>query len=194
MGRGKIELDERFKTTSIFFNALQISFPYPKYLSVREVRDATGYSLEGTRRYADAIAMGMYPYMGLDLYGFEFKVSKSDLNRELNMPEKAESIMRYCDFWFLVTPPGLTVPEKVPANWGLIEVKDGRFKYKKKAPRLEPCSLTKHFIASICRSVYNRVDKISKRYISPDEMQKRINESYRLGLRAGRNQTEGENK
>ena len=54
-------------------------------------------------RYADAIGMSLYPSRGLEIHGFEVKISKSDWKREAADPEKAETIAAYCDRWWVVT-------------------------------------------------------------------------------------------
>ncbi len=76
-------------------------FPLPAFALFTNVRNKTGYG-GGPERYADAIAMSLYPSRGLELHGFEFKSSRSDWVAERDNPEKAEAIAGYCDRWWLV--------------------------------------------------------------------------------------------
>ena len=55
-------------------------------------------------RYADAVAMNLFPSRGLALHGFEIKVSKSDFKSEIENPEKSVPVQQYCDHWWIVAP------------------------------------------------------------------------------------------
>ena len=117
------------------------------------VRSATGVT--GAVRTADAIAMQTWPSRGLELHGFEIKVTRSDLARELAQPEKAEVIARYCAAWHLVVPKkladGLDLGE-VPPAWGVLTV-DGRGVRTAREPtRREPRPVDPKFLASLLRS------------------------------------------
>lgn len=71
--------------------------------------------------------MNMWPSRGNYITGFEIKVSRSDLQRELKQGVKAESTSKYCDYWVLVTPKGL-IPDNViiPPTWGIMEYLDNK--------------------------------------------------------------------
>src|SRR4051812_18306594 len=69
--------------------ALERRVPRPEYVLLEQVRGATGIT-EGADRSADAIAMSVWPSRGLELHGFEVKVSRGDWLRELREPAKAE--------------------------------------------------------------------------------------------------------
>lgn len=59
-------------------------------------------------RHADAVAVNAFPSRGFETRGFEIKVNRADLQRELEDGSKAEAIAKYCNYWFLVIPKGLT--------------------------------------------------------------------------------------
>lgn len=80
--------------------ALRARFALPEYALMFEVRSGTGHSSQV--RYADAMALGLWPSRGLELTGFEIKVSRSDWLRELKEPQKADRIGRFCDRWYVV--------------------------------------------------------------------------------------------
>jgi hypothetical protein len=110
------EEKEKFGLTHLH-EALTNSFPAPAYTVMREVRDATGFDAV---RSADAIAVGMYRSCGREIWGFEMKVTRSDWLKELSLPEKAESLMRYCHRWSLLVPDASLVHEgELPSTWGL---------------------------------------------------------------------------
>lgn len=84
---------------------------------IAEVANATG---AGVRRYADGVAVGLWPSRGLDILGFEIKVSRSDWKRERLTPEKAEVVAAYCDQWWIVAPEGVVPEDELPPAWGLL--------------------------------------------------------------------------
>src|SRR4029077_8224609 len=83
---------------------------------------------------------------------FEIKVSRNDWKKELERPDKAEKIAKYCDYWFVVCPKGLIRTEEVPRTWGLIEVSE-----KKQATqtvpgtKLPPAPFSREFWAALFR-------------------------------------------
>ena len=84
-------------------------------------------------RHADAIAINQWPHKGHEVIGFEIKVSKGDLKRELEVGAKSEALAQYCNYWYLAVPKGLTDGINIPEPWGIIEYADGKLRQKKKA-------------------------------------------------------------
>ena len=144
--------------TSEIVAAMRKRYTQPEWAIFFEVANGTGSNI---RRYADAVAMNMFPSRGLEIAGFEFKVSRSDLKKELTTPEKAEAISQYCDLWYLVTPKGLTnESDQIPSNWGLLEVsEDGSMRQKVKPTKNENVKpVTRMFMASLLRGALKEVD------------------------------------
>ncbi|MBU2704094.1 hypothetical protein Ga0466249_005247 [Sporomusaceae bacterium BoRhaA] len=136
--------------------ALRDRYKQPEWALFFEVGSGTGANC---RRHADALAMNMYPSRGLSIVGFEIKVSRGDLKRELENPVKAEEIARFCNEWFLAVPEGLIKDDDlIPAAWGVIECKDGRIWINKKAEQLKPQPITKQFMAAVLRAA-GKVDE-----------------------------------
>jgi len=131
--------------------AMRMQYRQPEWALFFNVADGTGAT---QRRWADAVAMSMYPSRGLSLVGFEFKVSRSDWQRERKHPEKAESVAQYCDTWYVVAPEGMIPRQELPEAWGLLEWKgDLKLWQKYRATQREkPKPLTRAFIASLLRS------------------------------------------
>lgn len=128
---------------------LRAQFPSPEYAFFEQVANGVGW---GARRWADAVAMGIWPSRGLLLHGFEIKVDRADWKRELKNPAKAEAVYAYCDRWWIAAPKGLIGKEELPPTWGLYEVADGRKgKIIVPAPELTPAPMTKAFVAAILR-------------------------------------------
>jgi len=105
----------------------------------------------------------MYPSKGLEIVGFEIKVSRSDLLNELKHPEKADEIGKFCDTWVLVVPKGLIKDsDEIPTYWGILEVsEDLSIRTKKRPLRKETVPINKSFLTSILR----RVSKFEADYI-----------------------------
>ncbi len=132
--------------------ALAKRHPAPTWAFLEQVRNSTGWAK--VPRTADAIAMSCWPSRGLELHGFEVKVSRTDWKRELADPEKAEEIMAFCDRWWIVTPAkGIVQDGEIPTTWGHMVV-DGRgATVKIAAPKLEAQPIDRLFLAAILRRV-----------------------------------------
>lgn len=132
--------------------ALRERYCAPEYALFFEVANVTGANI---RRYADAMAMSLFPSRGLTMHGFEVKVSRGDWKRELDNPHKAEEgNFQYCDHWWIVTPPGIVQPGELPPTWGHLELQGGEkptLRQKVAAPKLEAQQMTRSFIAAFLR-------------------------------------------
>lgn len=110
-------------------------------------------------RTFDAVAMGLWPSRGLALHVFEVKVSRSDWQRELSKPEKAEDACKVADYFWIAAPAGVVKPGELPPTWGLIEAverKDGwKLITRTAAPRLtsgKPAPLARGLMVGMLRS------------------------------------------
>lgn len=130
--------------------ALAKRYAAPEFALFEQVGNGTGYT---ANRWADAVAMSLWPSRGLDLYGFEIKVSRSDWLRELRNPAKAEDIAAACDFWFVaVGGPGILEFAEVPAPWGVLELNGRGLRQVKPAERRVPAAeLGRPMLAAILR-------------------------------------------
>lgn len=141
--------------------ALRVRFPFgpqKQWVLMEQVRGGAGWD----RRTADAIALGMWQSSGHELIGFEIKVSRSDWRREVLEPEKADSILSYCDRWYVVAPKGVVPLDfgsglAVPDGMGLLEYDGKRLTESKKAPKLAPKPLTRGFIAQLFKGAFSQL-------------------------------------
>lgn len=130
--------------------ALKRIFSQPQCAIVFEVAQSTGFN---AHRHLDAVAMDLWPSRGLALHGIEIKVSVYDWRKELNNPEKAEQIARFCDFFWVAAPVGVVPIAEVPEAWGLIEVADdGTCARPKQARKTESQPVTREFLAAMMRA------------------------------------------
>lgn len=116
-----------------------------------EVREGTG----ATRgRSMDALSMSLWPSRGLHMTGYELKSSRSDWQRELKKPDKAQWAYDFCHYWYLVVSDERIVqPGELPATWGLIGPKGRGMGVLKESPFNDAAeSPTPAFIASLLRS------------------------------------------
>lgn len=121
----------------------------PEWAIMWEVGEGTG-SRSG--RFADAVMMSLWPSRGLELHGVEIKVSRSDWRREAADPSKAEAIARYCDRWWVHTPPGIVDDlSDLPPAWGLREWDGKRWNTLKEAEKTEAAPIQRHFLAAMLR-------------------------------------------
>lgn len=133
--------------------ALRRRYPSPEYAFFEDVANAVG--LAQSRR-ADAVAMGLWKTRGISVHGFEIKVSRQDVRRELADPKKADAIATYCDFWWLVVGSASIVrPDELPETWGLlVPVRSGEsitMRVAVKAKPMKPKPLDRLFVAELLK-------------------------------------------
>ncbi len=148
-----------------------------------QVRNGTGYARNV--RTADMLAISTWPSRGLYAEGIEVKVSRSDLQRELENPAKADDIARFCKYWWLAAPKGLADTLTIPDNWGLIEVdasrkeEGGVLKLKtsiaKKANVLDPQPMDTLFVCAVLRS-------FADTHVLKSAVQKQIDDAVKKGV------------
>ena len=127
---------------------LRRRYQHPEWALCFEVANATG---GGSSRYADAVAMNLWPSRGLAVHGFEIKVSKQDYMGEISNPAKSAPVQKYCDFWWIVAPAKAVDESLLPDTWGWLEVKDEQMIARKNAPKLEATPLDRAFMAAMVR-------------------------------------------
>jgi hypothetical protein len=154
-------------------NLLRKKYPMPEYEIFFEVSSSTGNG--NNTRYADAVAFNTFSSRGYKITGFEIKVNRSDLLKELKSPEKAEEIFKYCDEWYLVVANNiLKETDEVPDNWGIMEINEkSKIKVLKKSKKNPNVILDRKFVASLLREK----NRPLKKEIS--EAEKLIREEYR---------------
>lgn len=160
--------------------AMSRRYSQPEWAILFEVRNATGHSYRN--RTADAIAMSLWPSRGLELHGFEIKVSRNDWRREAKDPEKAEIIAAFCDRWWVVAPPDIVPVEELPPAWGLLEWGGKRFAIKRDAGKTEAKTVTRPFLAALLRRAHvedsGRANALAKQLDGDreEEFERRITE------------------
>ena len=136
------------------FGKLKKRFSPPAWAIFRSVRNSTGWS---GNRTADAVAMSLWPSLGLEVHGFEIKVSRNDWLRELGKPEKSGPVQKYCDRWWIVVSEEKIVDlsaGELPKTWGLLTVKGGKLHTVVEAPGLKAQALDKGFVAALLRKAF----------------------------------------
>lgn len=155
----------------------------PEWAIFFEVANGPGSHL---RRYADAVAMSLFPSRGLDVHGFEIKCSRNDWVRELKRPEKADEIATYCDFWWLVVAEKEIVKDgELPEPWGLLTSNGKELRVAKRATRLDPKPLTRKFMAAMLRRAHENATNAVRK-------SKEAEEAYARGVADGKSEREWE--
>jgi len=144
-------------TASHIKAALRMKYAAPQYAVLEEVRNATGRlkKRNGKQpRYADMLAMGLWPSSGLEILGFEVKTSRADWLKEISDEKKAVAVSQFCDRWYLVTNSEKIVKEgELPDGWGWLVVdEDYRVREVIQAPRRDSVQITREFLASLMRN------------------------------------------
>ena len=140
-------------TSNTLVDLLRERHPSGEWAFFEQLANGTG---SHANRWADAVAMNLWPSRGMALHGFEVKVSRTDWKKELSQPEKAEEIAQYCDYWWLVVSNGaLVAPGELPDGWGLMAytTKGGKptLEVIVQAAKTEAKPFTRHTVAATGR-------------------------------------------
>lgn len=152
--------------------ALAVKYQPPEWCLYYEVADDTGTRQS---RYADAVAMSIWPSRGYQLHGFEVKVSRGDFLAEMRDPTKADAVGQFCDFWWLVVPKQMVVVEEVPETWGLMELTKAGLRIKKQAPKREAVEPSRGFMAALLRRGQDMQQAHVQKAIEEGEVSRRAN-------------------
>lgn len=170
-------------TEATIADTLAKRYKTQEWVFLRGVANTAG----AVSRTADAMAFNLWPSRGLEIHGFEIKISRSDFKKELDDPAKAEAIAKYCDRWFLVVPAGLVQPHEIPVTWGLIVVKGDETKIEKPAPTLEsPRQPPRHFWMAVMRRFYEQAapeSEITRQLVAARNVAWK--EGYDAGIKSG---------
>ena len=157
-----------------------------KYSSTREwviageVQRTTGWS---DRRY-DFVAMNCYASNSYRIEVVEIKVSKADLRRELQEPEKHNVIFEEIDYYSLAAPAEIIDMSIIPPKWGVYAVKDGKLITRKRPLALHDEAdrrIKRSFAASFLRAAISQ--NIEKKTLAK-ELQKKYDEGYAHGKKS----------
>ena len=106
-----------------------------KFSDSRQYAIATevGLTTGGSRRRIDMVIVNCYASNNFRIDGIEIKVSKADLRRELEDPDKHVAFFDLLDYYTLACPEGIADLSLLPPKWGLLVVSDdGRAYYRRK--------------------------------------------------------------
>ena len=160
-------------TEKQILDALAGRYPKNAWAFFTHVRDSAGFN---ARRTADALAFGLWPSRGMELHGFEVKVTRSDWQHELKQPEKTEeSIYRYCDHWWIAVPENIVKLEEVPKTWGLMVWTGSKWRISKPAPELEAKPIGRSFLAVLMK-------RLQEEKLEPREIQAAYDAGRREGI------------
>lgn len=127
-----------------------------QYSVLFEVRNGTAWR---ANRSVDAVVMGLWPSLGMELWGMEVKVSRHDWKRELANPEKASDVFGYFDRWFLVAPENIVGTGELPEPWGWFVPEGGRLRQMRPATKnTEVKAVDRHFLGALLRQTARHDD------------------------------------
>lgn len=175
-------------TEARVYSLLNKVFPDDKgaYALLPHVMNGMGYVCS-ERRTADAIAVSCHASRGIWMAGIEIKVSLQDWRKELASPEKAESIQKFCKYWYVACPKGVIPVAEIPEKWGLIECHSTGAKITKPAIELECVPPDINLVASIVRNILNRMTLNS---IIEERVNDRLESSVKVETNSIRNELE----
>lgn len=157
-----------------------------RWLHAAEVGDENGY------RHIDHIVVNCWDSDGQSIDGYEIKISRADLKRELTDPEKHSVFFPHLDTFSLVAPHDICKKEELPANWGFLGVfENAEGKYLKWVRRPNALHdtmrgpLNRSFVFRLLRKVYEASDVTAS---MREQLQKKYDEGLEEGkqIRSGR--------
>ncbi len=165
--------EPRPKRTSHDLDALlRIKYGAPEWLFLSQVGIGTG-------RRADGLALNLWGSRGMEMHGFEVKISRGDWLRELKSPQKADEIARYVDHWWLVVSDASVVrEEELPTGWGLLMPKGGGLGTIVPAAKMDARPLDRFSCVSLIRAGLER-------NALADELAAAEARGYKKGRKAG---------
>ena len=169
----------KMEKTEQVINALRNKYPSSAYAFLTQVGNSTGWECN---RWADVIVMSLWPSRGLEIIGFEIKVSRQDWVKELKHPDKADTIANYCDSWYLVLGDEEILQfGELPMGWGLMVPQTKKtLKVATESKRsIKPKLIDKNFLASILRQTSKQLTKSS-------ELRREYNSGYSAGIEEGK--------
>lgn len=131
-----------------------------QYVCAAEVSPRTG----AWERRIDFLVMNCYDSEQLKIQGYEIKISKADLKRELEDPDKHAVFFDAIDFYWLIAPKQVVDNiDLIPPKWGVRAVwRDESGKIVSRTVRKPTClhdeqmysrKIRKTFMASFCRAI-----------------------------------------
>lgn len=128
-----------------------------RYAVAEEVGLQTGYS----HRRLDMMVLDCYESNGFRIDGYEIKVSRSDLRKELEDPEKHVAFFDVLDYFWLACPVGIVDLSIIPPKWGVMAFEqDGHRKILRRPLALHDTTndrdVPRGFLASIVRAIQRR--------------------------------------
>ena len=156
-----------------------------RYVCAREVSSSTGFS-SNMRRF-DFVVVNCWPSDGLKIEAFEIKVSKPDLRRELEHPEKHNWAFDDIDTYWLARPEEIVDMDLIPKKWGVMVVSDGKLVVKRKPVALHDdkehhASINRKFAVSVIRAMAKAE---SRKALAELDVTNQRKEAYESGYRAG---------
>lgn len=122
-----------------------------RWVTAEEVPVKTG----GGNRRLDFVAMECWESRGHALWGFEIKVSKADLAREIRDPSKHTCFFECLDYYSIAVPEEIVDVDAIPEAWGIAVVRDNEIHWRRMPQPLHGDRLLeaipKSFVASLAR-------------------------------------------
>lgn len=122
-----------------------------RWVTAEEVPVKTG----GGNRRLDFVAMECWESRGHALWGFEVKVSKADLAREIRDPSKHTCFFECLDYYSIAVPEEIVDVDAIPEAWGIAVARDNEIRWRRMPQPLHGDRLLeaipKSFAASFAR-------------------------------------------
>lgn len=146
-----------------------------RWVTAEEVQLQMGPS----HRRLDFVAMDCWESRGYALYGFEVKVSKADLKREIQDPSKHTCFFDCLDYFSIAGPSAIFDLKAIPDKWGVCAIEGGKARWLRKPSPLHGdemiSKVPKGFMASFARKA-----------VADSGSQKKIHEARMRGIELGR--------
>lgn len=127
-----------------------------RYAFLTEVGNATGMYC---RSWVDAVVVNLWPSDGLYRHGFEIKVSRGDLVKELQTPSKNEWVRAHCHSFTFVAPKSIVKDaSELPKGAGWLYPRGDNLVTGRVAELRQDAVLDELLLAAFIRSAVKSID------------------------------------
>jgi len=126
----------------------------PGWALFEELANSTGHNV---KRFADVVALGIWPTHRYAMHCYEVKISRNDLKKELEDPSKADEVGKCADyFWLVARDEKVFETLVVPEHWGILVPAGIVLRPVKKAQKQKAKPWTRDFCAAVIRNINDR--------------------------------------
>jgi len=176
------EKDKRAVNAADIAALLDKRFSPPEWMSLSELRNATGFR---SKRTLDYFAVNTWPSKRA-FVGVEIKISRADFRRELDQPGKRATFAECCTEFYFAAPRDVIPVEELPDGCGLLEPRGDKMVATRRAKQYPDRHPEEEMWVSIvrqCGEIRDRANQTSAPFATLSGREVSIDDLRRLVLK-----------